>query len=477
MPISVLDTTLAFRDLVSRQGGGLHFSEDAYYPIESSEYLTQVRNPDGAKPFKISVYNAKEDTEELSLVLLINPNDIQIGQVFVVGNTYTRKGWLPTLWGNQQSTITSAGFTAAFIYDSGQASLTDQGYKEIHEGIVNYYRKESIGFINFLTLVAIFKNNAYYHLNAKENETYFRDGTSRVISVIDQIKISYDGSEYLGSFTSFTLDEKGDAPFNLEYNFEFVVSGLRGDKVEGHVRQGDNYLNTDTNISIQGQDMGFLRTVRMDEDELNKHYKTGQIKEYEPLSYDYTLIEFEDEFNYYNPDGTPAGFYDTPEGRASVAKVDPNTVRVTRGAKDGEGHDGKIDYRTSSGRCVSLTDGVIFAKKWNYIVVKTQIEHEGKMTDAYIRYYHLDQSSKTQLEEGASITAGTLLGYEGTDNGKYPPHIDLEVKIFSGLNNSYKEAARIDAVDIFEEGVQTLKNKGDTDYQNTQYKHGEKKRV
>ena len=480
MSLNSNPTTSAFRDMVPRVGGGFHLSNNTYYPLSSSSYVTAINNPDGYKPFEVSIYNKEKDIEEVTLTLMVNPTDISIGQVFVSNSAYTRKGWLPTLWGRQQSTITGNGKTSGFYYDSNVAQITNGIFSEKHEGLVNSKRRDTLPFINLLTLISMYKNNGNYFLNTPADQTYYRDGTSRVITVMDSIKISYDDSEYIGSFSTFTVNDTGDKPYNIDYNFEFIVSGLRGDKIDGHLRQGDNDLNPSVEISIQGQDTSFIKTVRMSEEELNKHYKIDPKVQYSQMSYNYEEFELYDEQDYYNPVPNSSGYWDTPEGRAKVSPVPPDTIRVARGGLDGEGHDGKIDYRTSSGEIRSLTEGVIFQKAWNFIVVKSKVVDNGKVRDAYVRYYHIDSESMTSLPVGTEIRPGDLLGSEGTDNGKYPPHCDFEVRAFDGasLNNvQYKDAERIDATTVFNTGVNRLKEAGNTDYQKTEYKHGNKKGV
>ena len=152
-----------------------------------------------------------------------------IGQTFVSQDNYTREGWLSNIWGKGQPTLLANGSTAAFYLNG--------------IGLTAIKRRQSMAFKNFMSIVAIFKNGGYYFLKGAQNTDLFGVDRGRVISVMDLIKISYDGVEYIGSFNSFTLEETAEIPFRFTFNFEFVVSGLRGDPVEGHIKIGNNNVD------------------------------------------------------------------------------------------------------------------------------------------------------------------------------------------------------------------------------------------
>lgn len=255
------ESTAAFKQILARQGGGLLFHGSGSYPDSWPSYRSLVKRPDGYKPFEISVYNDIEKRDLFTLTLLVNPVDISIGQVYLANEAYTRRGWLPTLWGPQQITITASGISGAFYMGSTNLNSGDVG-------LTNYNRKDTLSFINLLSLIGIYRNNGYYFLEEIVNESFFGDRTSRVIDVIDHIKISYDGTEYLGSFNIFTIDEDATKPYNIAYNFEFVVSGIKGDAFEGHVRVPGRTVG-DITIGEQGYNTRLSEIIQMDESELN----------------------------------------------------------------------------------------------------------------------------------------------------------------------------------------------------------------
>lgn len=220
-----LSTISTYTSLIKdHQGGG-------FYVVPSGEIInteldqTAIVSRKGFKKFEVSIYNQQKDIDEVSLIFLINPTDITIGQTFISGDSYTREGWVSTLWGRNQPTILGNGSTAGF-YVGGL-------------GLSSVYRSLSLSYRNFISILGMFKNNGYYFMGGEQNKDLFKKmkvDKGRVISVLDQIKVSYDGTEYLGSFSSLSVDDSVENPYRFTYNFEFIVSGLRGEPIEGHLK-------------------------------------------------------------------------------------------------------------------------------------------------------------------------------------------------------------------------------------------------
>jgi hypothetical protein len=257
--MDIRNTIASFSALVNRQGGGLYFNRNAIYPYGDVTYVTGVKQPPGYKPLKMAIYDNDTGDDLISLTLSINPRDMNIGQTHVTSVGMTRHGWIPSLWGPQQITITCGGITSAFIVNT--------------IGLTNYSRKDSVGFINFITLVSIFKNNGYNFLKALTEQTYYKDTYSKIIDVIDPIYISYNDVDYVGSYNSFTIEDDPASPYRLSYNFEFVVSGFKGDKIDGHIKTKDYSTNGKIEINQQGKLIGFREVAKLSESELNLDFK------------------------------------------------------------------------------------------------------------------------------------------------------------------------------------------------------------
>jgi hypothetical protein len=278
MIVDPIGTTDALRGLVKMQGGDYHTDPTSTtYPSSSTTYMTAVHTPANYVPFSISMYNVQNDEIRYSLDLMVNPSDIQFGHSQAFQNVYTRKGWVSTYWGNQLRTITVSGSSAGFYYNPNQVKSTVDGLKIHTGGLSNYNRRNSLAFANLFALISFFKRNGAYFLNDVADQTFWKDGTSRVINVMDFVMISYDGTDHLGGFNSFTIDDNALNPYRISYNFDFVVAGLRGDPFDGHLRKDNNDLNPRVEVSLQGDDMELTKTVRMDENELNKYYKMPKL--------------------------------------------------------------------------------------------------------------------------------------------------------------------------------------------------------
>ena len=274
MTFKVEDTGNALGGLVRTQGGDFHlYPSQTTYPPSSMTYMYAAHAPKDYVPFVISMYNVEKDEVLYPLTLMVNPNDIQYGHVKSMQNAYTRKGWASTYWGWQQRTITASGSSAGFYYNPNEVVNTAEGLRVRHGGITNYYRRNSLAFANLLALVSYYKRNGAYFLNDIGEQTYWKDGTSRVIHVMDMVMVSYDGTDHIGGFSTFVVNESATMPYRIEYNFEFVVGGIRGDFFDGHLRKADNDANPKVEVSIQGDDMELTKTTRMDEEQLNQYFK------------------------------------------------------------------------------------------------------------------------------------------------------------------------------------------------------------
>lgn len=244
------NTNDAYNLLLSDHVGGGFTVSMSSSSIDTTKDQTAVIDYKGSKLFSIAIYNQKSNKDKVSLAFMINPSDITIGQTFIASDSYTRSGWLSTLWGKSQPTIMATGSTAAFYIDG--------------MGLTTISRKRSLSFRNFISFLAIFKNNGHYFLSGPQNIDLFGNDPGRVISVMDLVKISYDGVDYIGSFSSLTVEESVENPFNFTFNFEFIVSGLRQDKVDGHLMDDSAANNVKDIILATSGKYGYDQIISLD---------------------------------------------------------------------------------------------------------------------------------------------------------------------------------------------------------------------
>jgi len=286
-----LDTTESLKGLIKSQGGDYHVDPaGTTYPGYSTTFMSAMRPPANYIPFVISLYNVETGEARYPLTLMVNPSDIQYGHTHAVQNAYTRRSWVTTYWGQQLQTLTVSGSSAGFYYNPNEVANTVRGLRIRTGGLTNYNRRNSLEFANLLALVSFFKRNGAYFLTDTADQTLWNDGTSRVINVMDFVMVSYDGADHVGAFNTFTLDDTASTPYRINYNFEFVVAGLRGDSFDGHLRKDGNEKVGNVQVSIQGGDMELAKTVRMNEDQMQKYYNVpplpstpGNARTYEPV--------------------------------------------------------------------------------------------------------------------------------------------------------------------------------------------------
>jgi len=310
-----------------RSVGSRKNTPETGYSITSS---IQSRSASDMLPFEILVYVAgttsPSDMEvKHKLTMMINPSDLNVGSAQVQNSQYGRDGHINSLWGKAQPTLTGNGSSAAFInLDGGLANTAFSG-----QGVS---KKDSLAYANMMSFVSLVRGNGYRHLTegvqpgnlgikansdnplfstsmpTKETPevdipvstfapsamptAFIGDKRTRVIHVMDTLAISYGGTTYLGTFNSFTLEDDASSPFRFSYSFEFVVSGILGDNVEGHLSTGTNHYSG-IKLFVQGVDTGGSAQTRMTLNfkAVNEYLKNTGVTRYATGSYLVPLVE------------------------------------------------------------------------------------------------------------------------------------------------------------------------------------------
>jgi hypothetical protein len=197
----------------------------------------------------MTIATATSNGNRVEFTMLINPENINHGKTNATYSSYTRMGWVTQLWGPNQDLLTGTGRSAAFMVEG--------------TGLSNFYKRQSIGFNNFMALLRSYRNNGYMLVDPTKLHTL-----TRVISLISGIEIFYDGQIFMGHFNNFTIDENAENPFIFNYNFEFVCSTLSQDyeEVRGHfsrvpAREGEKGQNKPVlmgDLLAQEEETGFF---------------------------------------------------------------------------------------------------------------------------------------------------------------------------------------------------------------------------
>lgn len=254
MSLESKKTLFSIKDALTRQNNTFSLQTEIDFQDDS---VTASKRP--IKPFTIYIGEAGSEGNITSLTLLINPLDLTVSSSHTTDNRYTRNGWVVGMWGKQQGTMVASGSTAAFYM--------------FPMGLTRTFRKKSEGYLNFTGLLAFFKNNGWNFVTGDQGGSKTR---TRVISVIDTVKVSYDGTIYEGAFSTLTFDEDAEHPFRFSYSFEFIISGLLGDKVEGHLATDGN-RNSGVILGSQNSDLTFKTVVNQDEALLNEQIRDAEV--------------------------------------------------------------------------------------------------------------------------------------------------------------------------------------------------------
>jgi hypothetical protein len=170
-------------------------------------------------PIKVvSIGKANKGT--IDFTFLMNPESWNHAKTNSYQSVYTRSGWSVQLWGPNQDTISSNGKTAAMMNPG--------------VGLDSFVRETTFSYLNLLALISAYKTNGYEFYDELSPNL-----TTRVISRIRGVHLMYDGQDFMGHFSNFTVDEDDEHPYLFNYNFKFIISSLRGDETEisGHYKR------------------------------------------------------------------------------------------------------------------------------------------------------------------------------------------------------------------------------------------------
>lgn len=269
--MSMKDVVLSSGSLLSELNSRQGYNFDAEIAVSGvmKDWALSARVPSTAKTLNIYLYDPlTKVTRSSFLTLFINPTTIQIGGSYTASSAVTRHGTISTMWGQNLPTLTFDGSSAGFYY---------MGPNGVGGGLTNFNRKNTAAFVNYMALVSIFKNNGAYYLGGTGQNTIFRDYRSSVINVMDCVCLEYDGTQYVGTFNTFTISDTGDSPYRLKYQFEFIVSTADNEEINGHLRVGNNHQVTSPRTTLQGYSTDLTSIVTMSEDQLNTYFKFDPI--------------------------------------------------------------------------------------------------------------------------------------------------------------------------------------------------------
>ena len=162
------------------------------------------------------------------LRLLVNPRSFKTSMEKIIADGNSgRNGPIIEHWGEQLDKIEGSGKIAAFYsIDNNPPGMDGTGSSSAGPGLSRMTRNYSTSYQNLLSLYLIYRNNAEIwtpdYVNANKNADGSWAGQLN-LATLGSIYIYYDNILYIGCFENFNIVESDDAPFSLEYTFNFTV--------------------------------------------------------------------------------------------------------------------------------------------------------------------------------------------------------------------------------------------------------------
>lgn len=143
--------------------------------------------------------------DDLKMVLHVNPSSMAVQHSRTVERIQTRGGFVEQHWGDATSEVTfeqaTGGFMRLYV---GLSNITNPAYGGT--------RRETIAYDKFLDMLAMFHNNG---------SVYDTNGNIVLQGIL---KCTFDGGIYHGWFSSFTVTEAAEKPYQFAISATFAVS-------------------------------------------------------------------------------------------------------------------------------------------------------------------------------------------------------------------------------------------------------------
>lgn len=156
---------------------------------------------------------------DLKMVLHVNPTSMAFTYAKTISRQQTLAGWVEYHWGSNPTEIAFNMATGGFVrLYSGLSNIT--GPTPSNDLIlpasarardVRGTRRDTIAYDKYLDMLALFHNNG---------AIYDSKGT---IAFQGQVLITYDGGSWWGWFTSFTVEETAEKPYQFALTANFTV--------------------------------------------------------------------------------------------------------------------------------------------------------------------------------------------------------------------------------------------------------------
>jgi hypothetical protein len=180
-------------------------------------------NKSGKRPVVFDIIAPDKVTsllpDDLKMVLHVNPSSMSWNYTNQIERTQTLGGWVEAHWGQAPTEVSMSSVTGGFVrLYTGLSNIT--GPTESSSLIqptsmqpvsVGGTRRDTIAYDKFLDLLALF------HSNGAIYDVYGN------IALQGQILMTYDGGSWWGWFTTFSVEESQEKPYQFNLSVNFVV--------------------------------------------------------------------------------------------------------------------------------------------------------------------------------------------------------------------------------------------------------------
>lgn len=157
--------------------------------------------------------------DDIRLVLHVNPSTMKPSYSKVIERVQTQDGWVLFHWGDAPSEVTFEGSTGGLVrLYSGLSNITGPTSSNslikpttLQAQSLGGTRQDTIAYDKYKDILALYKNNGAIY------------DTHGNIAYQGQIKMIFDDGNWYGWFTSFSVDESVDKPYQFRLSASFTV--------------------------------------------------------------------------------------------------------------------------------------------------------------------------------------------------------------------------------------------------------------
>jgi hypothetical protein len=170
-----------------------------------------INHTTATKNIKPMVFDLDIENAPPTVYFLINPSNFELKYTPKIAEQRVRWsnkniGYIFQAHHDELDTLSTSGTSAMFVSENG---------------ITRVNRNDTLAFRNIQQIIALYRNNGI-NINTKSSSSL----NPCMIDSVGRVVITYDGFVYRGHFTSFSITENDDKPFNISFSFEFEISQL-----------------------------------------------------------------------------------------------------------------------------------------------------------------------------------------------------------------------------------------------------------